>query len=305
MRVHQVDQGTQEWLNLRASNFTASEASAMMGASKYQSRQQLLAEKATGVREEIAPRQQAIFDKGHAAEAGARPIIEKLIGEELYPVVGTEGDLLASFDGLTIDDAIVFEHKLWNKKLAATVLADPEKGTGLELHYAYQLEQQLYVSGADKAIFVCSDGTRQNFVHCWYYSIAERRERLLEGWGVFAKDLAAYKAGIESGEIKAPVIGAVERTDDDFLKVEQEYQAALAESEAAKARLDEAKANLVKKADGVKSKGALFQVFPVKREGSISWQKAFKAFCPAVAKSDLEKFKSKGSESWTVKPIQR
>ena len=193
MRVHQVDQGTQEWLNLRASNFTASEASAMMGASKYQSRQQLLAEKATGIPEEITPRQQAIFDRGHAAEAGARPIIEKLIGEELYPVVGTEGDLLASFDGLTIDDAIVFEHKLWNEKLVSEINADTLEGSGLSAHYYWQLEQQLYVSGADKAIFVCSDGTENNLTFCWYYSCQERIQALLAGWEQFRKDLAEFK----------------------------------------------------------------------------------------------------------------
>ena len=193
MKVHQVEQGSDSWLELRANHFTASEAAAMMGASKYQSRQALLAEKATGIREEITPRQQAIFDKGHAAEADARPIIEKLIGEDLYPVVATEGDLLASFDGLTIDDAIVFEHKLWNVKVAESVMVDQENGTGLEDHYCYQLEQQLYVSGADKAIFVCSDGTEQNMVHCWYYSNPEKREALLAGWEQFRKDLAEFK----------------------------------------------------------------------------------------------------------------
>jgi len=36
---------------------------------------------------------------GHEAEALARPILEGRIGENLFPVVGTEGDLMASLDG--------------------------------------------------------------------------------------------------------------------------------------------------------------------------------------------------------------
>jgi len=36
MQVHNVQQGTPEWHALRSSYFTASEAPAMMGASKYQ-----------------------------------------------------------------------------------------------------------------------------------------------------------------------------------------------------------------------------------------------------------------------------
>lgn len=305
MKYLNLTQGTPEWIEARQHYFTASEAAAMMGVSKYQKREDLLLEKATGQRKPVSSFMEMKFQQGHDAEAGARPLAEKLIGEEVSPVVAVEGKLLASFDGITIGDDILFEHKLWNEKLAETVLADQETGTGLEAHYYYQLEHQLFVSGADRVLFVCSDGTEKNFVHCWYCSIPERREQLLEGWEVFGKELEAFKAGIESGEIKAPVIEAVERTDDDFLKVEQEYQVALAESEAAKARLDEAKANLVKKADGVKSKGALFQVFKKTNKGSVKWAQAFKKHCPDIPESELSEFRGPPSDSWQVQRLTK
>jgi putative phage-type endonuclease len=198
MKVHNVQQGTEAWHALRANHFTASEAPSMLGASKYQSRTDLLTQKKTGLVPEVSPAQQALFDRGHATEAMARPLVEELIGEELFPIVGTKGNLLASMDGATMLCDTLFEHKLWGETLAAQVRAGD-----LEPHYYWQLEQQLLVSGAEKAIFVCSDGTRDNFVSMEYRPVPGRAEQLLAGWKQFEQDLAEF----EPAEAAPMVIG--------------------------------------------------------------------------------------------------
>ena len=188
MKIHNVAQGSAEWLALRAQYRTASEAPAMMGASKYQTRTDLLAAKKTGITPDVTPSQQFIFDKGHATEALARPLTEALIGEELYPIVATEGNLLASMDGATMLGETLFEHKLWNESVVAQV-----KAGDLAPHYYWQLEQQLLVSGAERVIFVCSDGTPENFVHMEYRPVAGRAAQLIEGWKQFEADLANFE----------------------------------------------------------------------------------------------------------------
>ncbi|MFJ4542989.1 YqaJ viral recombinase family protein [Pseudomonas sp. NPDC088885] len=188
MKIHNVAQGSAEWHSLRAKHFTASEAPAMMGASKYQTRTELLTMKKTGITPEVTQAQQYIFDKGHATEALARPLVEDMIGEELYPVVGTDGNLLASMDGATMLGETLFEHKLWNESLVAQV-----KAGELEPHYFWQLEQQLLVSGAERVIFVCSDGTAENFMHMEYRPVAGRAAQLVEGWKQFEADLATFE----------------------------------------------------------------------------------------------------------------
>ena len=202
MQIHNVQQGTQEWHDLRASHFTASEAPAMMGASRFKSRDQLLKEKATGLTEEVTPRQQARFDEGHAAEAKARPISEAIIGEELFPVTGSDTiedlPLLASLDGLTMMEDVAYEHKLWNQRVVAQIEAEQ-----LEPEYYWQLEHQLLVSGAEKTLFDCSDGTEKNKVWCWYYSHDDRRKQLIAGWKQFQKDIEAYQPEPEVIEAKA------------------------------------------------------------------------------------------------------
>lgn len=188
MKIHNVAQGSAEWHALRAQHFTASEAPAMMGASKYQTRTDLLTLKKTGIAPDVTPSQQHIFDRGHATEALARPLVEAMIGEELYPVVGTEGNLLASMDGATMLGETLFEHKLWNESLVAQV-----KSENLVPHYYWQLEQQLLVSGAERVIFVCSDGTAENFVSMEYRPVAGRAAQLVEGWKQFEADLAGHE----------------------------------------------------------------------------------------------------------------
>lgn len=188
MKIHNVAQGSAEWLALRAQYRTASEAPAMMGASKYQSRTDLLIAKKTGITPDVTPSQQFVFDKGHATEALARPLTEALIGEELYPIVATEGNLLASMDGATMLGETLFEHKLWNESVVAQV-----KAGDLAPHYYWQLEQQLLVSGAERVIFVCSDGTPENFVHMEYRPVAGRAAQLIEGWKQFEVDLANFE----------------------------------------------------------------------------------------------------------------
>lgn len=189
--THDCAQGSEAWHTLRAKHYTASEASAMLGVSKYQTRADLIKRKATGLAEEIDAGTQRRLDDGHAAEAAARPIVEGIIGDDLYPVTMTADvnglPLLASMDGLTMLGDTGWETKLLNQDLRATV----EAGT-LDEHYTVQMEQQLMVSGADRIYFTTSDGTPENTFGVWYESNPALRERIVAGWAQFAEDVAAY-----------------------------------------------------------------------------------------------------------------
>lgn len=221
MNVLNLTQGTPEWHEVRAQRFTASEAPAMMGASKYQSRDDLLKQKATGIIPEVSEAQQRLFDKGHKAEADARPMAEEIIGEELFP--GTIEDdaqrLLASMDGLNMMGEVGFEHKLLSARLVAAI----ECGE-LEDHYKWQMDQQMLVSGADSILFMCSDGTKENCHWLWYERDESRIQQLLAGWEQFEKDLAAYaptetkveatgKAPDELPVLRVELTGAVAATN--------------------------------------------------------------------------------------------
>ena len=82
-----LEQGSQEWLDIRKSHFCASEAAAMMGASRHLSRNQLLDQKKGAVTPEVSNFQKSLFEKGHAAEADARKILFINTLDEFEPKV--------------------------------------------------------------------------------------------------------------------------------------------------------------------------------------------------------------------------
>lgn len=196
MKQHSFAQGSPEWHAHRATHFNASDAPAMMGCSPYKTRNQLLHEMKTGLAPDIDPAMQRRFDDGHRFEALARPLAEEIIGEDLYPVTGSEGKLSASFDGLPIAEDIPFEHKSLNDELrAALPLRGLNEGVTLPLLYRVQMEQQCMVSGAERVLFMASKWSGDELVeerHCWYESSQHLADDIAAGWARFAEDLAEF-----------------------------------------------------------------------------------------------------------------
>lgn len=190
MKTHDVVQGSPEWLALRTQFDCASDAPAMMGESTRTMRTDLVRMKATGDEKEFSQwARDNLLGPGHEVEPYARKRVEAELGEDLYPVTGSKDGLLASFDGITIDDVTGFECKLWNEELAAAVRAG---ATELPGGHHWQLEQQLAVGELERIIFVCTDGTPEKYVEMEYRAVAGRAKQLKAGWKQFHEDVANY-----------------------------------------------------------------------------------------------------------------
>lgn len=204
MQIQNVTQGSPEWKALRTNHNTASEASAMMGASPYKTRSQLLEEKHSGITEEVDAATQQRFDRGHRIEEAARPIAEKIIGDELFPATALDdsGELLASFDGITMLEDVAWECKTFNKAKAEEVAIGDIPAADF-----WQCVQQLYVSGAEKLLYTLSDGTEEGSVHCWLTRerAADFFDELLSGWKQFDADLAEYQPRKQEKKVAATV----------------------------------------------------------------------------------------------------
>ncbi len=196
MKTHTgMIQGDAAWHAHRAQHFNASDAPAMLGCSPYMTRTQLLHQLHTGIAQEHDAATERRFADGHRFEAMARPLAEKIIGDDLAPVVGSEGELSASFDGLTMMGDTAFEHKTLNDELRGCMGSDCI-GRDLPKHYQVQMEQQLMVSGAERVLFMATKWTPSGEIteerNCWYASDSALRAEIIAGWKQFAIDLAAY-----------------------------------------------------------------------------------------------------------------
>ena len=194
--MHTLDliQGSPEWAAARTSYFCASEAPAMLGFSQNVKRNELLHMKATLSEQEFSDWvQRNVLDKGHEIEAMARPIAEAIMGDDLYPATGVvevEGmRLLASYDGITMDESYSWENKQQNADLRGYII---EHGDLPDSHWP-QVEHQAIVSKASRILFTVSDGTKEGTSHIWYESRPARRSQVIDGWKQFAKDLAEYQ----------------------------------------------------------------------------------------------------------------
>lgn len=209
MKIHELVQGSPEWQAFRLTHHGASEAAAMLGLSKKTTRSELLRIKHTGTPKEFSDWVQVnILDYGHQVEALARPLVEEIIGEDLYPVTTSNedegGNLSASCDGLTMLYDTAFEHKQWNESLAASVRA----GILPEEHMP-QCQQIMLVTGAARVIFVVSDGTPDNLVWVEVRPDPEWFDRIRAGWAQFDRDLADYVLPAPKAEIVANTVQAL------------------------------------------------------------------------------------------------
>ena len=190
MIIHDLVQGSSQWHAHRASYYNASDAPAMMGVSKHESRTELLQRLHTGISKEIDSATQARFDEGHLFERLSRPIAENIIGDDFHPVTGSNGMYSASFDGITLDQSICFEHKRINNDIRLA-----RQASDLGICYRIQMEQQLMVSCAEKCFFMASNWLNNKLieeVHFFYMPDLELRQKIVAGWAQFEKDLASY-----------------------------------------------------------------------------------------------------------------
>lgn len=207
MKTIEVIQGSDDWLALRGRYRAASEAPAMMGASNKISRQELLRLKASGGEREFSEWvRRELLEKGHEIEAKARPIAEGIIGEDLYPVTAIDDDgyMLASFDGLTLVGNVGWECKSWNEEKAGAV-----RDEYVPSEDYWQVVQQLVVSGADRWLYMVTDGTPEKCVYLWVALGEGEAEALLAGWRQFDADVAAYQHVEAAPEPVAEVITAL------------------------------------------------------------------------------------------------
>lgn len=208
METLNLVQGTPEWHAHRAAHFNASDAPAMIGVSSYQTRTELLDRLKTGITPDVDPATQKRFDDGHRYEALARPLAEEIIGEELYPVTGSEGKFSASFDGLTMMETVSFEHKSLNDRIRAATTVEE-----LPLEYLAQVEHQFMVCPTiEKCLFMATRWNgdsleeRREF---WIYPNLELRAKISAGWNQLEADLETHEAIAEAAPVVAKTIDAL------------------------------------------------------------------------------------------------
>jgi len=231
MKLIYLKYGSAEWQAYKLAHFDASDAPAMLGISPYKTRDELLREKATGLVPEIDEAKQKLIDEIQRFKRLARHITEWDFYISLPPRLGVlEGTKLsASFDGLPMDGKFVWEHKKLNDTLRSLKLGSLKYRDDLPEHYCAQMEQQLLVSGASVVDFVASswdDDDKVIAYYTWFYrSDPDLRQRIIDGWAQFERDLAAARVAAHEQQERERMEAERERIRaEEAARLERENQ---------------------------------------------------------------------------------
>lgn len=182
MKILDLKQNTQEWKEYRRTAKNASDLPILFGDG-YISRKRFIEMRISEEEPTYSEYVLNLFERGHQAEKNAIIYAEEIIKRSLFPVTvqspfpdeckyDKDQYLSASFDGLTLDRKLFWEHKLYNEKKAKRV-NDEQLPLAPDF---YQIAQQFIVSGAKQCLYMLSDGTREGMVY-----MLINREQILNG----------------------------------------------------------------------------------------------------------------------------
>lgn len=174
-----MEQGTQEWHDLRRSHIGASDAPVIMGVSPWKTPYQLFEEKVFGVQQE----QNSAMSRGVALEESARERFQDKMGILMMPKVVLNEDRpwqMASLDGISFDGLHILEIKHANKEVF-----EMAKGGNLPDYYNIQIQHALDTTQAVKCYYVVSDGKQDVYVEIFpdqklIQQIREKNEKFYE-----------------------------------------------------------------------------------------------------------------------------
>lgn len=275
MKFLQVEQDTDDWLNLRRTKIGASDAPVIMNCG-YKKPSQLMQDKLMGKESYVT----SAMQRGKELEPLARDLISKKHNTTYRPVVVQSMTVdwqMASLDGFDDKSGYFIEIKCPNAEKYAQIARGE-----VPIEYFWQIQHQLCVTDQRQASLFAFDG--QNLVE----TVIQKDERaiteLLEKEYEFHRKMVNFE--IPTDELQ-------ERNDKEFIEAMQEF-------------LDVEKVyHQMKELREIKREAVIYQcqdrpcralgvtVRPIFTKGKVDYSKV-----PQLEGVDLEPYRSDGYMSW-------
>lgn len=277
--IWDMEQGSQEWHDLRRKSIGSSDAAVIMGCSPWKNIIQLWKEK-IGVEENGATT--SYMRRGKDLEEDARILFQALQGcDDLNSFIyqhDTYPWMIASLDGITIDGKTLVEikcpgtedHQKAKKGLV------PEK-------YIPQLQHQLEVCGLDNMFYL----SYQSPIDFAIIEIKRDQKYIDE---LIEKEKMFWNC-VET--VTPPFDGYQDfSVNQEWLQAEYDYAEAYKECQVHEERKERAKKRLIELSLGGNTKGQSLKLTRVFKKGRIDYEQI-----DALKDLDLERFRSRGTES--------
>ncbi len=149
MNEIEIEQGSAEWLELRRTKITSTDAAVILGANPWKTIEKLKEEK-FGVKDDY---KNAAMQRGQDLEPVARKLYEDLYSIKLMPKVFVRDFAMASVDGICEKNEHLIEIKCPLEKNCKKAISEK-----IPPYYFAQMQHQLYVLALDMMYYFVYDG---------------------------------------------------------------------------------------------------------------------------------------------------
>lgn len=272
-------QGTPEWLELRKTKITATDAPIILGKSHWKTKIQLYHEKLNPIEELfIGP----FMQRGLDLEPMARALFTIKTGIVVLPKVIVHDWAMASLDGFNEEKRIAVEIKCPGKKDHDIALSGK-----IPDHYYPQLQHQMWVCGIEKIFYFSFDGLDGVIIE------VKRDEEFISK--MIEEEYRFYLCLLNKTQPEPAENDYVEREDAFWQECALKWKNINAEIKKLEHELEEVKNQLIFLSDKTNTKGAGLSLCYVSRKGNIDY-----TAIPELKTIDLEKYRKPTTSSWRI-----
>ncbi len=279
MILKDLAQGSEEWLQLRKSKITATDAPIIMGASHWKSKVQLYHEK---MDPEYNTTVNDRMRRGIDLEPHARELFILKTGIHVEPQVVVKDWAMASLDGLDSQGKTAVEIKCPGNADHACAVSG-----SVPDHYLPQLQHQMYVCDLDKIFYFSFDGF--DGVTVEVSRDDEYINRMIEEEKKFY-DCLVNKTPPEPSENDY-----VYREDHEWEECALMWQSVSKSIKRLQEKEEQLREKLVLLSGGSNAMGAGISLCQVRRKGSIDYSKI-----PELKNVNLETYRKQDSSYWRL-----
>ena len=279
MLVANVKQGSQEWLNLRKTKITATDAAVILGASHWKTRVQLYHEKVSDENKNFTSER---MQRGLDLEPVARDLFCLEHGLMMEPAVVVKDWAMASLDGIDPDGKHIVEIKCPGSKDHSEALLGK-----VPTHYYPQIQHQLYVTGLPKAFYYSFDGSDGVTVE------VQRDDAFIEK--MLEEERAFYDCLILRTPPEPSETDYVEREDDEWDTLATRYQQIKQIIQDMEREEEQVRQQLIVLSGGSNTRGSGISLCQVVRKGNVDYSKI-----PQLKGVDLDIYRKGNITSWRI-----
>jgi len=280
--LRHIEQGSAEWLSLRTTKITSTDAAVIMGASHWKTRTQLYHEKQS---DSIVNFVNERMKRGLELEPIARQLFSIQNNLEMYPQIVIKDWALASLDGMSEDSKHIVEIKCPGEKDHALALQGK-----IPDHYYPQVQHQIYVTGLDSAFYYSFDGTDGVTL------VVKRDDEFIAK--MIEEEKKFYDCLMNKTPPEPTENDYIEREDELWNQVASQWKSASEQIKSLEKEEDQLRKQLIFLSGESNTRGSGISLCKIERKGAVDYSRI-----PELKGIDLDKYRKESYKSWRINQL--